>query len=155
MRLAPVLLSLLIPGCAADMTAGDDQSVNCALETRDDAFAPGFAKAGDGQKLNFTVMTSNPEAPARGDNAWVIQLNQMTSGVVGAAIDGAAMTVTPYMPDHGHPSGKTVHIVPTGTAGQYELTPINLWMPGLWETTIDASSTGGDDSVVIRVCIPS
>ena len=39
--------------------------------------------------------------------------------------------------------------------GQYELAPVNLWMPGLWETTISASSATGTDSVVFRFCIPS
>jgi hypothetical protein len=48
-----------------------------------------------------------------------------------------------------------VTIEPTGTVGEYELTPINFWMPGLWETTIDAASVSGDDTVVFRVCIPS
>jgi hypothetical protein len=41
-------------------------------------------------------------------------------------------------------------------AGQYTLSPINMWMPGLWEITI--SATAGDtvdDSVVFRFCIPS
>ena len=38
---------------------------------------------------------------------------------------------------------------------EYELKPINFWMPSLWETTIDAASPSGDDVVVFRVCIPS
>lgn len=65
------------------------------------------------------------------------------------------MTVTPFMPDHGHPTAKTVTIEPTGIVGQYEMAPINFWMPGLWETTIDAASPSGNDVVVFRFCIPS
>lgn len=160
MRLALLVVLVpggLLPGCAADGMTADDSSeaVNCALETRDDDFGIGLQKIGDGQSLGFTLMNATPAPPIRGDNAWTIQINQMTNGAAGAAVDGATMSVTPYMPDHGHPSGKTVHIEPTGTPGQYEMTPINLWMPGLWETTIDVSSGAGNDTVVFRFCIPS
>jgi len=154
MRLAPLFVGLM--ACASDPTEPpDDEPVNCAEETRDDEFAAGLAKSGNGGTLGFTLMTAEPAFPIRGDNTWIIQINQMAGGVAGAPVDGVDMQVTPFMPDHGHPSGKTVTIEPTGTAGQYELAPINFWMPGLWETTIDAASASGDDVVVFRVCIPS
>jgi hypothetical protein len=137
------------------MTGDDEENVDCSQETRDDNFAVGLAKTGDQGLLTFTLMNATPAEPTRGDNAWVIQVNQNASGVLGPTVDGAVMDVTPYMPDHRHPAGKTVVVEPNGTAGQYELSPINLWMPGLWETTIEASANGSDDSVVIRVCVPS
>jgi hypothetical protein len=39
--------------------------------------------------------------------------------------------------------------------GQYQLSPVNLWMPGLWEITISAISGATTDSAVYRFCIPS
>lgn len=156
MRRLLLAVALLAPGCADDgMTGDDEQTVDCALETRDDDFAVGLSKTGTSGLLMFTLMNATPATPTRGDNTWVIQINQSASGVAGPTVDGASLDVTPYMPDHRHPAGKTVVIEPTGTPGQYELSPINLWMPGLWENTIEASTTGGDDSVVIRVCVPS
>jgi hypothetical protein len=149
-----VLVGLGACGGGMDGPA-DDEPVNCAAETRDDDFAVGLQKTGDGGTLGFTLMTAEPAPPQRGDNAWVIQINQMAAGVIGAPVDGADITVSPFMPDHGHPAAKTVIIEPTGNPGEYEMSPINLWMPGLWETTIDATSAGGDDVVVFRFCIPS
>ncbi len=156
MRLSLILLASLT-ACGGGMGGGDDdeEPVNCALETRDDDFGIGLEKNGEAGLLTFTLMNATPAPPVRGDNAWVIQVNQLASGVQGPTVDGADMIVTPFMPDHGHPAGKTVTIEPTGTAGQYELTPVNLWMPGLWETTLDVSSPAGDDVVVFRFCIPS
>jgi len=157
MRLVLLAMSvaLFLPACADNGSTGDDQPVNCALEDRDDDFVVGLSKVGDGAALGFSLMTADPAPPARGDNTWVVQINQMTNGVAGAAVTDATLTVTPFMPDHGHPAGKTVKIEPTGVDGQYQLSPINLWMPGLWEITIDTSSASGDDSVVFRFCIPS
>ena len=154
MRRAMVLTAVLA-ACSEDTTPPEDEPVNCALEDRDDDFAIGLHKSGDGSVLDFAIMTADPAPPAKYDNTWVIQINQLTSGVVGAPIDGASMIVTPYMPDHEHAAGKTVRIEPTGTEGQYELTPINFHMPGLWQTTIEATTPAGDDVVVFRFCIPS
>ncbi len=151
-----IVLGSVVPACTdSGMNTDPYGPVNCAEETRADDFVVGLSKVGDGNLLDFTLMTADPAPPARGDNTWVLQINQMTNGVDGAAVDGASMTVSPFMPDHGHPSGKTVIVTPNGTAGQYELAPVNLWMPGLWETTIDATTSAGDDTVVFRFCIPS
>jgi hypothetical protein len=44
-------------------------------------------------------------------------------------------------------------ITPTGTAGQYTLAPVNLWMPGVWQTTIAVTSPT-PDSAVFSFCLP-
>lgn len=151
MRLAIFVLGSSLVACAGNEGNGDDdEAVNCALETRDDEFAAGMQKTGNGGTLDFSLMSATPAPPVRGDNAWIMQVHAGDT-----PIDGADMTVSPFMPDHGHPAAKTVIIEPTGNAGEYELNPINLWMPGLWEVTIDAKSAGGDDVVVFRFCIPS
>jgi hypothetical protein len=159
MRIAVTAIGLSCLATAAcmggSMPPADDEPVNCATETRDDDFAIGLEKPGAAGALDFTLMSADPAPPVRGDNTWVIQVNSMSGGVVGAPAAGASMTVTPYMPDHGHPSGKTVHIEAMPDAGQYKLTPLNFWMPGLWETTLDVTSGGGNDVVVLRFCIPS
>ncbi len=149
------LIAILLGACGADDPSSIDEPVNCALETRDDDFTIGLVKNGDAAVLSFTLVDMQPAPPAREDNAWVIRVNQLASGVLGPTVDGADMTASPYMPDHGHVSGKAVIIEPTGTAGEYELTPINFKMPGLWETTLDVTSPAGDDIVVFRVCIPT
>jgi hypothetical protein len=130
----------------------DDTSFNCQAVTDDDEFVVGLSKTGNGNKLEFKLLSSDPAPPSRGDNSWVLQLNTMTAPA--APVTGATMTVTPFMPAHEHGSGKTVTVTPMTEAGQYKLEPVNLWMPGVWETTIQVSGTGGD-KVVFRFCLPS
>ena len=153
MRLPILMLSLA--ACSGGEMPGDDEPVNCATETRDDEFVVGLAKTGPGGALEFKLMSANPAPPARDDNTWELQVSSVTGGTVGAPVSGASLTVTPFMPDHQHGSGKSVVVEPMSEAGHYMLTPINLWMPGLWETTISAASASGNDSVVFRFCIPS
>jgi hypothetical protein len=148
----PALLLAGLVACGGHGGDDIDDMVNCDLETRDDEFAIGLSKVGDGGTLGFTLMAAEPAPPIRGDNTWSVQVNLMSSG---DPVDGAAMIVVPFMPDHGHPAAKNVVIEPTGTAGEYELAPINFWMPGLWEVTIDAQSGDGDDVVVFRFCVPA
>jgi len=146
-------LTLFAAACSSDGGhGGDDESYNCAAETRDDEFVVGIEKAGTNGKLTFKLLEATPAPPARGDNTWVLQL---TSQGAAAPVTGAAMIVTPFMPDHQHGTPITVGIEPMPTDGQYILTPINLWMPGLWQTTIEAQSGADTDKAVFAFCIPS
>jgi hypothetical protein len=154
MRLFLISFFVLAAGACADDGGGDDDGTtyNCAAETRDDEFVLGLAKPGDSSRYEFKLMSADPAPPARGDNTWILQLSTMTAPI--APVTGASMTVTPFMPDHAHGSGKTVLVTPMPEAGQYKLEPVNLWMPGLWEVTILA--TGAEtDQVVFRFCLPS
>jgi YtkA-like len=155
MRRTVYLLFALLGACGGGMgdDGDDDTPVNCALETRDDDFGIGLTKTGDSNMLQFTLRDAVPAPPIRGDNTWVIEV--ASTGVAGAPVDGADIVATPFMPDHGHPSAKTVKIEAMPEAGQYQLSPVNFWMPGLWETTLEVTSPGGNDAVVFRFCIPS
>jgi hypothetical protein len=146
----------LLGACATDhgMSGDDTGSYNCATETRADTFSVPLEKMGAAGVLDFKLLSAVPAPPARGDNTWTLQVNSMSGGSVGAPLTGAVMTATPYMPDHLHGSPIEVVITPSPTAGQYQLSPVNMWMPGLWETTIQVSDPGGDQ-VVYRFCIPS
>lgn len=116
---------------------------------------PGLPHQGANGNIDFQMMSIDPAPPARGDNTWVVQLNSMASGVVGDPMDGATLKVSPFMPSHQHGTPVEVEITPTGDPGQYQLSPVNLWMPGVWETTISATSGTTTDHAVYRFCIPS
>lgn len=153
--IAPMLTSVAFTAACGGMSnSGDDLGpYNCAAEKRADSFAVGLEKAGDAGALDFKMMTADPAPPARGDNVWQFQLSSMSAGVVGGGVAGASLTVTPFMPDHQHGTPIQVEITDKG-AGAYELAPVNLWMPGLWETTITATSASSTDQAVFRFCIP-
>jgi len=146
--------ALLAAACGTSNT-GDDQlgPYNCAAETRADTFVVGLDKVGDASKLDFKLMTADPAPPTRGDNTWELQVSAMAAGVVGNGVAGAQLTATPFMPDHQHGSPVQVAITDMGS-GKYELAPVNLWMPGLWETTVQVTSGATSDQAVFRFCIP-
>jgi hypothetical protein len=140
-------------GCGSNPPATPDAGVqyNCATETRGETYAPGMMKTGSAGTVTFKLVTATPAPPARGDNTWVVDLS-----AAGQPLTGATVVVTPYMPDHRHGTPIVVAVTPTATAGEYALTPINLWMPGLWQMTIDATPAGGTkDSAMFSFCIAS
>lgn len=150
-----ILAFLIAPlaACSGGGHHGDDaESYNCADEDRDDEFVVGIEKAGQNGKLMFKLLEATPAPPARGDNTWILQL---TSQGAAAPVTGAAMVVTPFMPDHNHGTPIQVTIEPMPTDGQYKLTPVNLWMPGVWATTIEAQAGQDVDKAVFTFCIPS
>jgi hypothetical protein len=151
MRLSLILgVALSIGACADDHH--DDTTYDCAKETRDDEFVIGLTKPGAASRLEFKLLSSDPAPPSRGDNTMVLQLSTMAAPVT--PVSGAPMTVTPFMPDHDHGSGKTVKITPLTEPGQYQLEPVNMWMPGLWEVTVEVDGANSDRAV-FRFCLPT
>ena len=124
----------------------------CINSGRGEIYVVGLEHQGMAGALDFKLMSATPAPPGFNDNTWIIQINSMSGGVVGSPATGASITVTPFMPDHQHGTLK-VKVEAMPDAGQYKLTPINMWMPGLWETTIDAQVGAVTDRVVYKFCI--
>jgi hypothetical protein len=118
---------------------------DCENAARIDALAGGFVKHGAAGRFDFKLIAMTPPAPARGDNKWVIEISAPHADV----------TATPFMPDHGHGTPVKVGVTPSATPGQYELAPVNLWMPGYWEISVTAASGNDRDSAVFKLCIAS
>ncbi|HTE52091.1 MAG TPA: FixH family protein [Kofleriaceae bacterium] len=140
-------LSLFVPACAGgdDDDGGDDTEVNCATETRDDDFVAGMTK--DGDVFAFRLMDSVPSPPDKGDNTWTIRIEDGGEGV--PALD---VSFSLNMPDHGHGTPIPVGVTDEGD-GSYTADPINMWMPGLWDVTINADDGTAADSVTFSFCV--
>ncbi len=151
----PACACVLVLGLAACSGDGDDTDpeVDCATVKGVDTFVVGLEKPGTDGVYDFKLMSVSPAPPARGNNTWIVQVNAMNAGVVGAPIDGATIKVTPFMPAHMHGTGVPVDIMPMTDPGQYELSPVNLWMQGVWETTIRATSGTSTDTAVYKFCV--
>jgi len=150
MRFLAALVAVLA-ACGHD-DHGDDEEVDCTKVTGADTFVVGLPKDGSGGALDFAMMSAEPSPPARGDNTWTVSIVDMN----GQPLGGANLAVTPFMPAHQHGTPITVGVMPVdGTPGQYKLSPVNLWMPGVWETTIRATSADGltNDSALYTFCI--
>lgn len=133
-------------------TPDADENAACLAAKRGDDYVQGLERLGKNGAIDFKLMSADPAPPARPDNIWVIQINAMTGGMVGAPVTGASIVVTPFMPDHQHGTAIKAQVEAMPDAGQYKLSPINLWMPGYWETTLTVSGSVSD-SVVYKFCI--
>ncbi len=154
----PALLALLglvalASACGGGGTGAEpDAGYNCAADTRGEQFTAGMMKTG-GKGMTFAIESATPAPPARDDNAWVIAITDAQ----GTPLHGATVTVKPFMPDHNHGTGIVAQVTEEATAGTYDASPINLFMPGVWEITITAKPAGGTnndaDSAKFTFCV--
>ena len=153
MRLVLLACVVAVAACGSGGTTPDaNEGLTCVASGRGETYVVGLEHQGKSSQLDFKLMSATPAPPAFNDNTWIILVNTMSGGVVGAPATGATLTVTPFMPDHAHGTLR-VDVQPMPDAGQYKLTPITLWMAGLWEITIDATAGAAHDSTVYRFCI--
>jgi hypothetical protein len=122
----------------------------CASDARVTAFAAGLeAKAQDG-KVRVTFVSATPAPPAKGTNAFTIDVADES----GAPIDGASIVVKPFMPDHGHGASVVPKVAAGAQAGRYEVSDVELFMPGVWEITFEVTPAGGAmDAVKLAFCV--
>lgn len=140
--------SAALGACSSDDGTDDNSVVDCANEDRADVYAAGMSKLGE-NGMEIVLVSADPTPPARGDNAWTLQVLEN-----GTPTDGLTLDIVPFMPDHGHGTPKIAEIAPADSDGMYDVTPVNLWMPGLWEITVSASDDQGlIDSAVFAFCI--
>lgn len=144
--------ALLLGACDGDEPmedAGDDmmQMSLCEVEDRADDFTIGLSKSGE--RVDVEVAEAMPADPVRGDNTWTITI---TDGD-GVAAEGLTVDAKPWMPDHGHGSAVEEDVTDLG-GGQYTLDPLNLFMAGYWEVTLEVTDAdGNEDEVMIGVCV--
>jgi len=157
LHLLVAVLPAVALGCGGSGNAGPDADIttyDCAADTRAQTYVAGLEVKGESGKLDFKLMDADPAPPARGNNTWTLQIDAMSNNVVGSGVAGATMVATPFMPDHGHGTPIKVEITDQG-GGMYQLTPVNLWMPGYWETTLTVTtSSAGADTAVYKFCLP-
>ena len=101
-----------------------------------------FKVGANGNK--FTLSAANPAPPAKGSNAQTITVTDSS----GAPVTGATLTVFPFMPDHNHGSPLVPQTLEeTATPGAYDVTLLDLFMPGYWKVTVTVkTSTGATDA---------
>jgi hypothetical protein len=111
----------------------------------DDTATPwGPVSMGSAQGVYVLELSLDPDPPVTGDTRLAVLL------LAGdAAVEGAALTLTPWMPEHGHGVGAAPRVTELGD-GAYEAD--FAWsMPGAWEVTIDIEADGGPDTAVVAV----
>ncbi len=144
-------LALLLLGVATacgDGGAGGDDDVDAAPpdagDRQGDTYVAGLEKTGRNGGVFTRLVDAVPAPPERGDNRWVLEVVDRDGG----PRSDCALTVDPRMPVHQHGTPVVARVTPEGAPGRYVLEPVNLFMPGLWEVTIDLDCGGVVDEVL-------
>ena len=125
-----VALSLLLAvaacgGGSSSPDAGD--VVNCATDARVTTYKPNLTVASKTSGTKVTLVSSDPAPPAKAVNTW----NLHVTDAGGNPLPTVTLNVDTLMPDHGHKS-TTVPQVTNKGAGDYTVTLLDLFMPGVW-----------------------
>ncbi len=104
-----------------------------ATDTSPDAKTAPAPDALAADALGITIEVT-PPGPELGDNEVIITLQDAD----GAAVLGAVVTVSAFMPAHGHGSPRPAVVEELGE-GRYRASPVVLHMPGTWTLTVQAT----------------
>lgn len=100
--------------------------------------------------LAVRFLEYSPDPPAVGNNSWLIEIDDESGDPVTGLED--SILVTPFMPEHGHGTPVSVGIEEEDD-GQYRLSPVNTFMPGLWQITLEIDAGSATDMVEFEVCV--
>jgi hypothetical protein len=153
--LALLLSALSVAACRGPQpdegssTNPDSEATEPSCSGDYDVFEVGMTKLTEPEEIAIALEAAEPSPPAvRDDNVWTLRLRDAT----GEPLTGAALQVSPYMPAHQHGSAEVI-IEELGDGG-YQLSAIQLIMPGVWEMPIVVTPAGGEPSeAAFRLCI--
>lgn len=124
-------------------------SAACAADNRKDIYTAGLSKQTGAGGLSIKLMEATPAPPQKQSNALVLQVVD----AAGKPVDGATVSVTPFMPDHGHGSSVKPTVMPMG-GGVYDVSNVYLPMPGLWRLTVTVQMPNvAADDAAFQFCI--
>lgn len=107
--------------------------VSCIGDPRVDTYTTNMDKPGELGVLSFRFSDVEPAPPAKGSNTFHVRITDA---------DATAMTgdlrVSLTMPDHGHGTPVTPVISFDEATGEYTVTPLYLFMAGVWRIQFEA-----------------
>jgi YtkA-like len=155
---AGALLSFIIgsTGCGSsgneETSSAPTPTVSCMADPRLDGVAADLDKSGELGLLSFHFFDLSPSPPAKGMNTFHVQVRD----AAGVPIQGD-LQVDLYMPDHGHGTSVEPRITPEAAPGTYTVTPLYLFMPGVWRITFQVFREASDDAklddAVLHFCV--
>lgn len=133
----------------ATASAGASMQSICATDPRAEAYAVGLTATATDGALSVKYLDADPAPPSKGLNTWNIEVDDAK----GRPVEGATISVKLWMPDHGHGAS----VVPTVTdmgKGQYQVTLVDLFMPGIWQVTFNVKAPAeSSDSAMFTFCV--
>lgn len=95
-----------------------------------------MASMDGGRVAQMALIVAEPPRPIVGNNTWSFTLKVDEEPLEGVA---AAITVTPFMPDHGHGTPTEVAVTEL-EPGVYRFAPVHTRMAGYWEIGVDVAT---------------
>lgn len=132
-------------GSSAELT---DNAQACPSWTEGlDKYTPGLSHAGS--TFTFELTSASPAPPAPVDMVWQIKVTDAS----GQPVTDATMTPPKtWMPQHSHPS-TAEPVVQNNDDGTFTISNLYLYMPGVWQVTVNATSGTTTDSAVFTFCL--
>lgn len=147
-----LLLGAVASACSSTEHGEDDAHANsatCPGAERVDAWSLPLTKSAG--PVTVALESALPSPLGKGKNTLVLSVRD----AAGAPLDGASVTVTPFMPDHGHGSTVTPTVRAMGGV-RYEVGEVVLPMAGVWELAVAVTPPGAAEARVTFVaCIAS
>lgn len=144
------------PGDAGSVDGLPVGEVSCVDDSRVDTYVAHLSKTG-ANGYRFEIESSDPAPLVKCSATDCDTLVLRVTDANGQAMAGD-LAVEPYMPDHGH--GPTIPPVVTfdSSALTYTVTPLVLFMPGVWRIKLTAYAGAADagsplDSAMFFFCI--
>lgn len=145
-------MTVFVAGCTGGGGAGDaappldDASISCRNDAQTETYAAGMTHPGGAKTFDFVLVSSDPAPPARGNDTWLVRVEKN-----GQPQTGATVRVDLFMPRHGHGTSVVPVVTPMGDG--YSISPLYLFMPGLWRVTITATVGSDTDSAAFYFCV--
>ncbi len=137
----PALFAALALGACGGSSSGSPDAgdvVNCGSDPRVFTYTPNMTVTSSKGAMKVSLV-SDPAPPAHGNDTWNLHI---TNGS-GTAMPGLSLQVSTLMPDHGHGSPTTPAITDKG-GGDYTVTPLYLFMPGVWHVWFFTAAAPSD-----------
>ena len=120
-------------------------SVSCLSDSRVDTYGNegtgDLEKPGERAVLSFRFFDLEPSPPAKGNNTFHVQLEKPNGDLVEGGLG-----VDLRMPDHGHGTSVEPVVTPDPALRTFTVTPLNLFMPGVWRLEFEAFDAAAGDS---------
>jgi hypothetical protein len=97
---------------------------------------------------SVTVLDTTPELAGAGDNRWRVLVRDPRE----EPVSGAFLSLTAFMPVHGHASPKVALSLDEGD-GAYLLSPVALSMPGVWLVDLTVTSDPAAGRATFYICV--